>query len=342
MKKKRCIVSMLLSAVAPTVLLIGCGSDTTSTPKATTQEITTVAESETTVETETTEMQSTEAETVKAPATEASTTTQNKNDTSALDFYKSFEENGVVNYNLNHAATKFFREHAELFPTDNVMNINDDFIDYVSTYNDISKSPDKFGDKLIYVIALDVVQIKEENSSHGRFTWLNVSDAENNYYTVFYRGVLPDISKGNTVNILGLPLGTSSYENTRGGTTLTLVLAGSNISLFGSSASNVPISNGIDNTPQTVASQNISEYILPDSATKYYEMDDVNWLRTDEVRLAINEIYARHGRMFKSEDLQNYFNSKSWYHPTIPADQFDDSILNDCERHNIEVLQILK
>ena len=129
----------------------------------------------------------------------------------------------------------------------------------------------------------------------------------------------------------------SNYENTAGGTTLTVVLASGNASLYGTEFS-MPANNNTN----PITSADSAEYILPDSSTKYYTIDDVNWLRSDEIRLAINEIYAKHGRMFKSEELQNYFNSKSWYNPSIPADQFNDSMLNDCERHNIEVLQTIK
>ena len=46
--------------------------------------------------------------------------------------------------------------------------------------------------------------------------------------------------------------------------------------------------------------------------------------------------------MFTSKDLQDYFNSKSWYHPTVPADQFDESTLNDFEKKNIELLKPLR
>ena len=54
---------------------------------------------------------------------------------------------------------------------------------------------------------------------------------------------------------------------------------------------------------------------------------------------AKNEIYARHGRQFKSRELQDYFNQKSWYYGYIPADTFDNSTLNKFEVANAELLQ---
>ena len=36
----------------------------------------------------------------------------------------------------------------------------------------------------------------------------------------------------------------------------------------------------------------------------------------------MNEIWARHGRKFKNNWLQSYFNSQSWYSGTIEPDDF--------------------
>ncbi|MFQ6804077.1 MAG: YARHG domain-containing protein [Lachnospiraceae bacterium] len=56
------------------------------------------------------------------------------------------------------------------------------------------------------------------------------------------------------------------------------------------------------------------------------------------MRVARNEIYARHGRIFTSPDLAEYFSQKSWYVPSIPADQFDNSYLNSIEIANLQVI----
>lgn len=335
MKKSKIFIPILIFIVI--ILFIGCGialigtSSSSPTVSQTTLSETTVQE---TIVQETTITNETESTSIAAQTTDATT---KANDTSAYDFYKKIEKSSFIDFEINYAAANFLKSHADLFPTNNPSNITDDLIDHTIRYENISKAPDKYGNKLIYADSLRVVQIKEEPFDGKRITWLNVSDSNNNYYIIFYRGELPDIMEDSTINVFGLPLAYSSYDNTRGGSTLTLVLAGSYISLYGTTYS-APVSN---NTI-TFAQNDSSEYILPDSSTKYYTIDDVNWLRSDEIRLAINEIYAKHGRMFKSEELQNYFNSKSWYNPSIPADQFNDSMLNDCERHNIEVLQTIK
>ncbi len=84
-----------------------------------------------------------------------------------------------------------------------------------------------------------------------------------------------------------------------------------------------------------------SDYLLPTSNVEYLTESDLQGLTTEELRLARNEIYARHGRMFKSEDLINYFTEKSWYEPVYEPEQFDQismELFNEYERANLELL----
>ena len=73
--------------------------------------------------------------------------------------------------------------------------------------------------------------------------------------------------------------------------------------------------------------QTSNEYILPNSDSEYISDSDLDGLTADECRLALNEIYARHGRKFNDPDYRAYFNSKSWYNGTIDPDDFDDTAL---------------
>lgn len=84
--------------------------------------------------------------------------------------------------------------------------------------------------------------------------------------------------------------------------------------------------------------ENSSEYILPDSSDRYLSADDVKGLTKDQIKLAINEIYAKHGRIFTDSYYNNYFSSKSWYEGSVSADDFDESVLNEYEKANIDLL----
>ncbi len=81
------------------------------------------------------------------------------------------------------------------------------------------------------------------------------------------------------------------------------------------------------------------DYIFPDSSTRYLTDEDLAGLSSGTLRLARNEIYARHGYIFSDESLQNYFNSKSWYKGTTPAANFNENVLNEVEKANISKIQ---
>lgn len=76
-------------------------------------------------------------------------------------------------------------------------------------------------------------------------------------------------------------------------------------------------------------------YILEDSVGRFLTVEKLSSLSKEELRLARNEIYARHGRLFQAEDLQDYFYSMDWYYGYIPSDQFDESVLNEYEKSNL-------
>lgn len=85
----------------------------------------------------------------------------------------------------------------------------------------------------------------------------------------------------------------------------------------------------------TIASE---DYILPDSGTRLLTDSDVEGLSLQQINYAKNEIYARHGRKFNSRELQDYFNSKSWYNGTIDPDDFTDGMLSSIEQQNVQFL----
>ena len=109
------------------------------------------------------------------------------------------------------------------------------------------------------------------------------------------------------------------------------------IDIMGEGEGDPAETNSTDDLDEVEKSEN-GTYILEDSDTRYVTEDEVASLSPEEVRLAKNEIYARHGRIFDSEDLREYFESQSWYHGEIEPEDFDESVLNDYERANIDLL----
>lgn len=80
------------------------------------------------------------------------------------------------------------------------------------------------------------------------------------------------------------------------------------------------------------------EYIIPNSSNVRLTADDIQHLSLQELNYAKNEIYARHGRIFKSAELTAYFNDKSWYNGTIQPEDFDEDVLSKIEKDNIRLL----
>lgn len=80
------------------------------------------------------------------------------------------------------------------------------------------------------------------------------------------------------------------------------------------------------------------EYILPESDSRYLDRQDLKGLTAEECRLARNELYARHGRLFDDEGIQAYFNTKEWYNGRIKPSDFKEDILNDYEVYNRDLI----
>ncbi len=81
-----------------------------------------------------------------------------------------------------------------------------------------------------------------------------------------------------------------------------------------------------------------SDYILPHSQNSHITEADLAGLSKDECRIARNEIYARHGRLFSDAQLQSYFNSKPWYNGYWSPEDFSDGLLSQVEKDNLDVI----
>ena len=104
------------------------------------------------------------------------------------------------------------------------------------------------------------------------------------------------------------------------------------------SVETVPPSSAPQTFPLPETVEAVSEYILPNSNSTYLTEADLATLTKEELRLARNEIYARHGRKFKDSGLNDYFMGKSWYTPLVEADRFNENVFNDYEAANRKLI----
>ena len=77
--------------------------------------------------------------------------------------------------------------------------------------------------------------------------------------------------------------------------------------------------------------------ILPTSSTEYLTIEQIEPLTDEQLRLARNEIYARHGYTFQDEELRAYFEAKPWYEATVTDVQ--DTDLNEYEIANRDLIK---
>lgn len=84
------------------------------------------------------------------------------------------------------------------------------------------------------------------------------------------------------------------------------------------------------------------EYICPMSRTKEIPDEVLMNLSPNSLSFARNEIYARHGRKFTNQFISDYFSEYSWYTPSIEPEDFDESILSEIEKRNIEKIVVLE
>ena len=58
----------------------------------------------------------------------------------------------------------------------------------------------------------------------------------------------------------------------------------------------------------------------------------------EDMQMAINEIYARHGRIFETPEIRDYFTAQPWYNGTVSQQNFNESVFSSVEAQNIQFL----
>ncbi|WIY62423.1 TcaA 3rd/4th domain-containing protein [Bacillus arachidis] len=76
-------------------------------------------------------------------------------------------------------------------------------------------------------------------------------------------------------------------------------------------------------------------FFFPDSHIRKLTSAELNALTKDQLRIARNEIYARHGHIFQTKDMQDYFLKQSWYR----ENPYYSGGLNDIETYNVELIK---
>ena len=106
-----------------------------------------------------------------------------------------------------------------------------------------------------------------------------------------------------------------------------------------SNSQNSSSGNSNSQSSNNTNTNNNGGFIFPNSDSSYLSNAQVSALSDDDLQLAINEIYARRGRIFKDASLNAYFNSQSWYEGKYTAEEFEKNVkFNTYEQKNLQLL----
>jgi hypothetical protein len=77
----------------------------------------------------------------------------------------------------------------------------------------------------------------------------------------------------------------------------------------------------------------------PEASCRLLKNSDVAKRPMRQLRIMKSEIYARHGYIFKTETMKNYFNRQPWYEPRYPDIRDIFRKLNRTEGKNISFIK---
>ena len=114
--------------------------------------------------------------------------------------------------------------------------------------------------------------------------------------------------------------------------------------LFTGDTEGITIPGSGSSTASVSESSYSGDYVLPDSSTRVYTVAEIRGmnLSKEQLRIARNEIFARHGRGFNDSGLQSYFNSKSWYKKTCEPGDFEEDKLSSVEKQNVDNIKAVE
>lgn len=106
-----------------------------------------------------------------------------------------------------------------------------------------------------------------------------------------------------------------------------------------SNSQNSSSGNSNSQSSSNTNTHNNGGFIFPNSDSSYLSNAQVSALSDNDLQLAINEIYARRGRIFKDASLNAYFNSQSWYEGKYTPEEFEKNVkFNTYEQKNLQLL----
>lgn len=206
------------------------------------------------------------------------------------------------------------------------------------TYEQLARNPKDYIGKPVVLVG-QVIQVMENDDEVQMRVNMTEEDLywQDTVYVTYIRKSANEsrILEDDVITLWGVSDDTITYDTVLNSTVTVPYIEAAYIEQGNQYESTHPsnTSNAMQNN------ENAGNYIMPYSGTYYLSDEDVRCLSKEDLRLARNEIYARHGRMFNLEEIQDYFDKQSWYVPTIAADDFNESMLSEVEKYNANFIK---
>ncbi|MCI7129043.1 MAG: hypothetical protein MSA09_00475 [Lachnospiraceae bacterium] len=210
MKKKIVLLFTLIMTVGLTFGLTACGGDSSN------------------------ESASTETEAVEE-TTEAEEYTVADYFIDTITWIGEEDGYGWGEFEVTEETQDFIRNHEEFFQYDDTAgNGYDKDVEEAVGFKQLDKNIGPYLSRIVHISSGEVIQIFEDDScvddGEPVITQLLVSDNNSDGYFVVYYMNTVDIYEGDHVSFYALPLGSSCFENTGGGTTNVVNMLGCKVS----------------------------------------------------------------------------------------------------------------
>ncbi len=106
------------------------------------------------------------------------------------------------------------------------------------------------------------------------------------------------------------------------------------IALFSVFASNFVTAQ--KHAPRPSNQRKITPGIYPEGSTRYINENDLSGLDSWDLKVFRNEIFARHGYIFTTQNMIDYFREQKWYRPRRKDVK---SLLSAVEKENIQFIK---
>lgn len=132
-----------------------------------------------------------------------------------LQFFVALGTGDDDGYEITDNAVAFLEKYPDVFKNNTTENTDIEFEENFK-YEAFAKNPAKFGDKLIKISGLSVVQIFEYSDWGYDYSFCIAQDSSYNVYYIYMFGYADDVYEGSKVTLTALPLAYFTYPNTAG------------------------------------------------------------------------------------------------------------------------------